>query len=531
MSTSRPSEEAAISTQANAAPPASKAVVEDALASIVVFLVALPLCMGIAIASGVAPALGLITGVVGGLVVGFLQGAPLQVSGPAAGLAVIIAELAQKHGLGALGVMVFAAGVIQLAAGLAKGGRWFRAVPPSVIHGMLAGIGVLIFSSQFHVMVDDTTKGSALKNILSIPMALWKGIIPNSDLPHDEAALTGLVTISVLLLWTKFAPKKLKMIPGALVGVVVATLIANAFAFPIAHVALPDSLIGGIVWPSKDSMALLLKPGTWLSGLGLAVVASAETLLCATAVDRMHNGPRTDYNRELSAQGVGNAICGVLGALPMTGVIVRSSANVQAGAKTRVSAILHGVWMLLLVVAFPGVLRLVPISSLAAILVFTGFKLVNVGVIKQLRTYGKTEVAIYFVTIVAIVGTDLLKGVLTGLAIAVAKLLLGLAKLDMRVEDDPVTRRTVMYLRGSASFLRLPDVAEELDRVPPDRELTIHIAELRYLDHSILELLSSWEAQHRSRGGDVIVDWEKLNARYHLGRRSGVESSREGVSK
>ncbi len=493
-------------------------IVPDALASVVVFLVALPLCMGIAIASGVPPALGLITGIVGGLVVGCIQGSPLQVSGPAAGLAVIVLELVQKHGLQMLGIIVLVAGILQLIAGLLKGGRWFRAVPPSVIHGMLAGIGVLIFTSQFHVMVDDKPKGSAIKNLLSIPEALWNGIVPNSDLPHEEAALIGIITIISLLLWTKLAPKKLKMIPGALVGVVVATVVANVFQFPIAHVSVPDSLAAEAILPTVESLWQLGSPTIWLAALALAIVASAETLLCATAVDRMHHGPRTNYNRELAAQGIGNALCGLLGSLPMTGVIVRSSANVQAGARTRLSAIFHGAWILLLVVTFPQLLRLIPVSSLAAILVYTGYKLVNPAVVTQLRRYGRSEVAIYLITIGAIVTTDLLTGVLVGFGIAVGKLLYRLSRLEVIMEDDPESPHTVMRLRGSASFLALPDIAEALDRVSPSRELRVQFDELDHLDHATIELLMSWEAQHRNNGGKVIINWDELNRRYHMWR-------------
>lgn len=491
---------------------------QDFLASIVVFLVALPLCMGIAIASGLPAEYGLLTGIVGGLVVGFLQGSPLQVSGPAAGLAVIVWDLVQKHGHAKLAVVVLIAGAIQLVAGLAKGGRWFRAVPPSVIHGMLAGIGVLIFSSQFHVMVDDKPQGGGLKNLVTIPLAVWKGVVPNSDLPHEEAALIGLLTIVTIVLWNKFAPKKLKLLPGALVGVVVGTLVANVFGFPIKHVGVPDSLLGTVMLPNDATAQALLDPVLWGAGLMLAIIASAETLLSATAVDRMHTGPRTQHNRELVAQGVGNLICGAIGGLPMTGVIVRSSANVQAGGKSRLSTIMHGAWMLLLVGLLPMVLRLIPVASLAAILVFTGYKLVNVAEIKQLRKYGRGEVATYVITVVGIVSLDLLKGVLLGLGLAVARLLWRLSRLELDFKDDPVTKHATLTLKGSATFLRLADIAEALDQVQPDRTLHIRFEELDSLDHATLELLTSWEQQHKARGADVVVDWKGLDARFHTGK-------------
>lgn len=496
----------------------------DILASVVVFLVALPLCMGIAIASGVPAAAGLITGVVGGLVVAIFQGSPLQVSGPAAGLAVIVWQLVETHGLPALGVIVLGAGVVQIVAALLKGGRWFRAVPPSVIYGMLAGIGVLIFASQFHVMVDDRPKGSGIANLVTVPLALWKAVASSSSLPHREAALTGVVTILVVLAWTR-VPGRLRVIPSPLMGVVVATALANLLSFPIAYVTVPESLFSAVSLPNAETLRLLLSPSLWGAVLAMAAIASAETLLCASAVDRMHWGPRTQYNRELLAQGIGNSLCGLFGALPMTGVIVRSTANVQAGARTRLSAFLHGAWILILVVALPQVLRLIPVASLAAILVYTGYKLVNPATVRSLARYGRSEVAIYCITVIAIVATDLLKGVLVGFALAIAKLLYRMSNLDISVEDLPDGRRTIVHLRGSATFFRLADIAETLERIPPQREVHIRFEDLDHLDHATLELLTTWGKQHSSSGGSVIVDWDELEERYHANRRTQANGS------
>ena len=495
----------------------------DALASVVVFLVALPLCMGIAIASGAPPAAGLITGIVGGLIVGGIQGSALQVSGPAAGLAVIVFDLIQRYGLNGLSVLIVAAGGVQMIAGLARGGRWFRAVPPSVINGMLGGIGVLIFASQVHVMVDDKPRSSGLQNLLSIPEAVWKGIRPQENLPHEEAALIGVLTIVVLVLWNK-APKKLKLVPAPLMGVLAGTIVANLFNFPIAHVNVPDSLVSVVKLPSLADFELLLQPAAWGSVAVLAIVASAETLLSAAAVDRMHSGARTNFNRELFGQGVGNSLAGLFGGLPMTGVIVRSTANVQAGGKTRLSTILHGAWMLLLVAFLPMVLRWVPVSSLAAVLVFTGYKLVNPAVIKQLAKYGKSEVLIYAATVIAIVATDLLKGVLIGLGLAVAKMLYVMSQLEIRMEDDPTNKITKLHLKGSATFLRLPDIAEALESVPADRTLHVRLEQLEHLDHATLELLKTWEEQCKSKGGDLIIDWSVVEKTYHLGRQPKNEA-------
>jgi MFS superfamily sulfate permease-like transporter len=485
----------------------------DLLASIVVFLVALPLCMGIAIASGAPPAAGILTGIIGGIVVGTIGGAPLQVSGPAAGLAVIVWDLVQTYGLAALGPILIVAGFFQVAAGARRLGRWFQAVPPSVIFGMLAGIGVLIFASQFHVMVDDKPKGSGIANIVSIPAAIWKGVMPQPDTPHREAALLGALTIATIVIWTVVLSRRFawaRVVPGPLVGVVVATITAKLLRAPVAYVMLPDSLVASVRLPTVDALSVLLQPKAIGSAAALAVVASAETLLCAGATDRMHTGPRTNYDREMLAQGIGNVLCGVVGGLPMTGVIVRSSANVLAGAKTRLSAIVHGVWLLLAVGAVPFALRWVPVSALAALLVYTGYKLLWQDVRALRERGGRFELVIFLATIVGIVVTDLLKGVLLGLGLAVAKIVWMFTHLRIRVERNADKKTTTVFLEGSATFLRLPELTSALGAIPERDEVHVHFIGLNHVDHASFDALASWEKQHMARGGRVFLNWEEV---------------------
>ncbi|EPG8836671.1 SulP family inorganic anion transporter, partial [Pseudomonas aeruginosa] len=273
----------------------------DLMASVVVFLVALPLCMGIAIASGMPPAKGLLTGIVGGLVVGFLAGSPLQVSGPAAGLAVLVFELVRTYGVAMLGPILLLAGAIQLLAGRLRLGCWFRVTSPAVVYGMLAGIGILIVLSQLHVMLDLAPKASGLDNLLAFPQAAFAAL---GSLGMDsglDAALLGLGTIAVMWGWDKLRPQRLRFLPGALLGVSLATLASLWLALDVRRVEVPANLGEAIDWLRPADLLALADPSLLLAAVVVAFIASAETLLSAAAVDRLHDGPRSDMDRELSA--------------------------------------------------------------------------------------------------------------------------------------------------------------------------------------------------------------------------------------
>jgi MFS superfamily sulfate permease-like transporter len=286
---------------------------------------------------------------------------------------------------------------------------------------------------------------------------------------------------------------------------------------------------------SFPSIASLTSWAEWqpmlIAALSIAFIASAETLLSAAAVDQMHHGPRTRYDKELAAQGLGNMVSGMLGALPMTGVIVRSATNVHAGARSSKSEILHSVWLLIFVVLFPFVLRWIPTASLAAILVYTGFKLVDLKTIRDLRQYGKSEVLIYFATVVSIVAFDLLTGVIVGFVLALLKLLATFSHLVVRIEDEPRRKRTTLHLEGAATFLRLPRLAAHLETVPPGRELHVHFEHLDYIDHACLDLLINWQKQHEATGGSLAIDWESLHARFRQPGKNGNGNSGNGSDK
>ena len=524
---------------------------EDFFASIVVFLVALPLCIGIAVAVGVSPARALLTGIIGGLIVGFIAGSPLQVSGPAAGLFVIVADLLAKgrdsyltrvgesatedqaiaFSLMVLGTAVFLAGLLQIVAGQLRLGQWFRAVSPAVIKGMLAGIGVLIVVSQFHVMLDHVAlwhgekAHGGLQYIATIPEAILKCFSADTTANHHLAAVTGLITIGVILIWPKLAPKKLKLLPAALIAITVATIFATLAGLEIRMLSVSGNMFTETTLPtSAQWFQLLFDPMVITGAMVIALVASAETLLCATAVDQLHSGVRTNYDKELKAQGIGNVLCGLIGALPMTGVIVRSSANVNSGAKTRLSAILHGGWLLLFVAALPFVLAYIPRAALGALLVHIGIKLVNLKQIRSLWQTSRTEAAIYFATLLVIVCEDLLVGVIVGILLSAAKLLYRFSHLELRLHiEDSIAR---LEMDGAATFLRLPQLAAKLDQVPGSKELHVDFQHLTYIDHACLDLLTNWAKQHEATGGKLVVDWPTLQSRFSEDAKVGLERAK-----
>jgi MFS superfamily sulfate permease-like transporter len=492
----------------------------DFLASIVVFLTALPLCMGIALASGAPIEAGLLTGIVGGLVIGCISGCELQISGPAAGLSVLVFEIVQRHGFGALAGVIIVAGIIQICAGALRWGQLFRAVSPAVVNGMMSGIGVLIIVSQIYIMAGGKPHGSGLDNIRNLPSVFAAVAAGTAADPHTAAALIGLATIALIVAWKCLAPKAAQVLPGALVAIIGASLAAAALKLPVQFVSLPGSIFDSINLAGKATFGFLPPDDLFRYAVALALIASAETLLSASAVDRMHMGRRTRYDRELLAQGLGNTICGLLGALPMTGVIARSSVNVHAGARTRLSAVLHGAWLLVFVAALPFVLKQIPLSCLSALLVYTGVKLIDPNSIKRLWQYGPRLVGIYLATVVAIVTTDLLVGVTVGVCLSVIKLIYTMARLKVTVEHDVVAGQLSLRLRGAATFISLPKLAEALDRVPANTELHACLDELDYVDHACLELLMDWERQHKAAGGSLVIDWGELKAVFRDKRRS-----------
>lgn len=490
----------------------SSALVSDVSASLVVFLVALPLCMGIAVASGMPPARGLVTGIVGGILVGTFSGSPLQVSGPAAGLAVLVFEMVHERGMAALGPILIVAGAIQVLAGLLRVGRWFRAISPEVVHGMLAGIGVLIVIQQLHVLLDRSPKATGPANIKAMGGVISTGLFPLDGSNEEWALLVGAVTLLVIFAWERLRPAKLKLVPAALLGIIAGTLTARLLHLNVKRIDVPASLGDMLSLTTFANFATVHWAPLLGTATALAFIASAETLLSAAAVDQMQTKVRANYDKELAAQGLGNMLCGFLGALPMTGVIVRSSANVQAGAETRRSTILHGIWLLISVAVFANVLRMIPMASLAAVLVLTGVRLVKPKDILHLKRFGWPPVIVYFISMLTIVATNLLTGVLVGIGLSLLWTLWKLTHLQIFVEETPV--RTDIELAGVGTFLAIPKISRTLEETRTGVPVYIHGMSLRYIDHACIEIIEAWVDRRQAAGESVFVEREQLLKRY-----------------
>ncbi|MGV2918954.1 SulP family inorganic anion transporter [Streptomyces alfalfae] len=471
---------------------------QDLLASLVVFLVALPLCVGVAVASGVPAELGLVTGIVGGLVVGFLPGSALQVSGPAAGLTVLVFEAVREFGLGMLGAIVLLTGVLQVTLGLLRCGRWFRAISVSVVQGMLAGIGLVLILGQLYTMAGAEQPRSGIDKIAGLPRLIGDVITDTASL---TAAAVGVGTIAVLVLWPKL-PAAARVVPAPLAAVALATAAVAGLRLDVANVEV-RGLVDAVQPPGLSDLADLGSVAVLGTVLAFTLIASAESLFSAAAVDRMHDGPRTHYDKELVAQGVGNTVCGVLGALPMTAVIVRSSANVRAGARTPLSRIAHGAWLLLFAVLLPSALGIIPLAALAGVLVHAGCKLIPVKEIVPLARAHRGEAVILSATAIAIVVTNMFEGVVLGLVLAVVKSAWDTSHVQVDVREL-TDGRMVVTLTGNATFLRLPRILETLEAMPKDRPIELDLTVVRHLDHACRTTLDNWALRHNDSGTEAV---------------------------
>ncbi|MEO3752628.1 SulP family inorganic anion transporter [Streptomyces sp. B6B3] len=479
----------------------------DLSASITVFLIALPLSLGIALATGAPLQAGLVAAAVGGLVAGSLGGAPLLVSGPAAGLTVVTAELIHQYGWRTTCAITALAGLAQLALSVLRVARSALAVSPAIVHGMLAGIGATIALAQAHIVLGGSAESSALDNLARLPERL-------ADIHPGGLAVAGL-TIAVLLLWPRLpgwipaGAVVRRTAPAALVAVALATALATALG-SFAGVRLP-----GVDLPSWSSHALPDLPDGPVLGLLAAVltitlVASVESLLSAVAVDKLATlrqraggprVPRADLDRELRGQGAANVVSGLLGGLPITGVAVRSSANVAAGAVTRGSTLLHGLWVLLAAGLLVGLLELIPLAALAALVMVVGIQMVSLTHIRTVTRH--REVLVYAATALGTALLGVLEGVAIGIAVAVAVAMHRLGHTRIRHARLPDGTHQVR-VEGQLTFLAVPRLSRALTEVPEGAPAVVELHGT-FTDHAAFETLHDWRAAHSAHGAPVEI--------------------------
>lgn len=511
----------------------------DFASGLVVFLVALPLCLGIAMASGAPLFSGIITGIVGGIVVGFLSQSQISVSGPAAGLTAII--LTAITSLGSFEIFltaVFIAGFIQLSLGLLKAGSISNYFPTNVIEGMLAGIGVIIIMKQlphaFGYDVDFEGDQSFVETTGNTTFSALFDVLNHLQL---GAIVITSISIAILLAWDKIAVlKKLKLVPGALVAVAVGIVLNEIFIYSGSSLAIAKEHLVSLPVPTSidefksiivtPNLAGFLNPQVWVVGITIAVVASIETLLCIEAADRMDVHKRyTNTNVELRAQGIGNMICALIGGLPLTSVVVRTSANNEAGAKSKLSAIIHGVLLLVCAVSIPFILNKIPLATLAAVLILVGYKLAKPATFKHFWSYGKYQFLPFIATFLGVVFMDLLKGVVLGIVICIVFILRGNLKRAYSFRKKEYSDGDIIHidLAQEVSFLNKAAIKMTLAKIPENSKVVIDAKDTVYIAHDILDLIHEFKTT-RAINENINVKLNGFKKEYDLENSSDVKN-------
>ncbi|MEV6393891.1 SulP family inorganic anion transporter [Streptomyces sp. NPDC051907] len=469
----------------------------DLSASISVFLIALPLSLGIALATGAPLQAGLVAAAVGGIVAGWIGGSPLQVSGPAAALTVVTAELIQRYGWRTTCAITVLSGLAQLGLAALRVARSALAVSPAIVHGMVAGIGGTIALAQLHIVLGGTPQSSAIDNVLGLPAQL-------ADL-HPAALSVSALTIALLLVWPRIpgrAGRTVRKIPAALAAVAGATTLAAVAALSLPRVDLPS-------WRSHALPELPEGPvlGILAAVLTVTLVGSVTSLLSAVAVDKLAAArkeqpgvrlPRSRLDRELAGQGAANIVSGALGGLPITGVAVRSAANVSAGGVSRHSTMLHGLWIAVAALLLAPFLEVIPLAALAALVMVLGVQMIS---ITHLRTVKRNrELLVYAVTLASVLVTGVLEGVVIGVAVAVAVALHRLTRTRITADEQDGVHR--VRVRGQLTFLAVPRLSRMLGQVPAGAECVVEL-DGSFMDHAAYEALHDWQGSHVSQGGTV----------------------------
>lgn len=504
-----------------------KSLKQDIPASIVVFFVALPLCLGIALASGAPLFSGLIAGIIGGIVVGFLSGSPIGVSGPAAGLtAIVLSAIGTLGGWENFLTAVVLGGVIQLLFGVIRAGIIGYYFPSSVIRGMLTGIGIIIILKQIpHFFGYDKDPEGDWAFFQVDGANTFSELVNTVNNISPGASIIAIVGLGVLVLWDKVLSKKAKVfqvIQGPLVAVVLGILyflitkthpVLSISAEHLVQVPVPEDAASFMAQFSFPNFAIITQSEVWITAFTIALVASLETLLCVEATDKLDPEKRvTPTNRELLAQGAGNILSGLVGGLPVTQVIVRSSANVQSGGRTKLATILHGMLLLISVIVIPTILNNIPLSVLAAILFVVGFKLAKPAQFISMYKKGWKQFVPFVVTAIGIVFTDLLMGILMGLTVGILVILIKSYQNShfLHIEDKSNGRHRIkITLAEEVTFINKGAILKELDRLPEKTYLELDVRKTRYLDYDILEILDDFIHKARTREIDILLISER----------------------
>lgn len=477
---------------------------KDIFSSIVVFLVALPISLGVAVASGVEPQLGVLSAIVGAVVVSLITGAPLQISGPSTGLAVMVLHVVQQYGVESLIPLAIITGLFQIAIALLKWGHLFQATPPSLVKAMLSGIGFLIIISQVYILLGQPVSSESYMNIINLPSVIIDSLTTNLTPVITHSVIIAALVVVILLFWESRKALFFHFVPGSLVAIMLSSIIAFSLGWDVPKIVLSGGI--GSIFESlnyKAAFGAITIPFIFYA-IGFAFVASVETMLCVSALDRMV-GTNSKYNKTILAQGVGNMFAGLIGAIPVVGVISRSAANVEAGAKTRVSGILNGVWMTV-VIFVPVILEFVPIAALVGLLFYIGYRLLDPShIIDYVKNYNRTSL-IFAITFILTITLDLLIGVVAGFVVATLLLLFDVLKFDLQV----VERRGNKELKftGKLSFLDLPVINKELlvhgdEEMPTNLEVCLR--EVQYLDPAIEDRLIEWKKNLEKQGHKVKI--------------------------
>jgi len=504
-----------------------KTIKSDLPASIVVFFVALPLCLGIALASGAPLFSGVIAGIVGGVVVGAISGSKIGVSGPAAGLAaIVLTAIASLGGYENFLVAVVLGGIIQILFGILKAGVIGYYFPSSVIKGMLTGIGVIIILKQIpHFFGYDAEPEGADSFIESSGENTFSAIFNIVDNITMGSMVIGFIGLAILILWDKVLSKKGKIfhiIQGPLVavvsGIIFFTLTQGdgTLAIQASHlvsVPIPESVDSFLAQFTFPNFSAITNYEVWVTAFTIALVASLETLLCVEATDKLDPEKNvTPTNRELVAQGTGNILSGLIGGLPITQVIVRSSANIQSGGKSKMSAIIHGLLLLISVILIPTLLNKIPLSVLAAILLVVGYKLAKPSLFKQMYALGWKQFVPFIITVLGIVFTDLLTGISLGLAVGVVVILIKSYQNShfLHIEDKSNgVHKIKMTLAEEVTFFNKGAILKELDSLPRDTYLELDVRKTRYLDNDIVEILEDFAVKAKERNINIKLISER----------------------